>query len=69
MLTEKSGREVLCITGFDNWKKAHKTFSQHQRSVSHREVVMKNEMMQQSSVRTMLSTRVRSEQELNRKML
>ena len=30
LITEKRGRQVLCNTGFDYWKKAHETFSQHQ---------------------------------------
>ena len=69
LITEKRGREVLCNTGFDNWKKAHETFSQHQQSVSHREAVMKNEIMQQESIGAMLSASVQSGQELNRKLL
>lgn len=69
LLTEQRGRELLYSIWFDNWKKAHETFSHHQQSVTHREAILKNELMQQPSIEAQLSGSVQSEQERNRRML
>ena len=60
LLTEKKGREVLYSihVGFDNWKKAHETFSHHQQSCTHREAVLKHELKQQASIEAQLSDSV-----------
>ena len=56
-------------TGFDNWKKAQEYFIQHDKSVIHREAVLKLLLMKQLTVIYQLSSQAKQEQKQNRDML
>ena len=55
--------------GYDNWKKASEFFAQHEKSNTHKEVVLIHSMMKQPSVSTQLNNQLVQEQKVNREML
>ena len=71
LLTEKvaGGGDAFLTTGFDNWKKAQEYFIQHEKSVIHRESVLKLELMKQPTVISQLSSQAKQDQKQNRDML
>lgn len=71
LLTEKvaGGGDAFLTTGFDNWKKAQEYFIQHEKSVIHREAVLKLELMKQPTVISQLSSQAKQDQTQNRDML
>lgn len=71
LLTEKvaGGGDTFLTTGFNNWKKATEYFLQHEKSVIHRESVLKLELMKQPTITAQLSSQAKREQKENRDML
>ena len=65
----KKGDDAFVNTGYDNWKKAHETFTQHAQSGPHKEAVLKIELVQQESVAALLSKQAMADQKLHREML
>ena len=65
--TEKvaDGGDAFLTIGFDNWKKAQEYFVQHQKSIIHREAVLKLELMKQPTVISQLSSQAKQEQTQN----
>ena len=63
LLTEKvaCGGDAFLFTGFDNWKKAQEYFIQHEKSVIHREAVLKLELMKQPTAKYCGSARPEAE--------
>ena len=71
MLQEKlgGGRDAFLTTGFDNWKKAGESFTQHAKSAVHREAVLKFHSLQQPSIITQLNDQAKLDQAKHRDML
>ena len=69
LLSEAHGDSVFVNAGFDNWKKAHEQFKQHAQSISHRECMMKVELMKQPGIDSQLSEQIKQTQQLHRKLL
>ena len=63
------GGDSFMIMGYDNWKKALKSFVQHEKSSIHKEAVLIHSMMKQPSVSTQLNNQLVQEQKVNREML
>ena len=55
--------------GFDNWKKTQEYFIQHEKSVVHRESVLKLELMKQPTVISQLSSQAKRDQKQRQDML
>ena len=65
----KKGEDAFIYAGFDNWKKAIERCNQHVYSGSHREAVMKIELLKQDSIHALLSKQAMNDQKLHREML
>ena len=63
------GEDAFIYAGFDNWKKAIERYNQHVYFGSHREAVMKIELLKQDSIHALLSQQAMNDQKLHREML
>lgn len=71
ILTAKKagGGDAFLTTGFDNWKRAHESFKQHEKSAIHKEAVLKRELMKQPSIAAQMNDQVKKSQKLHWDML
>ena len=65
----KKGEDAFIYAGFDNWKKAVERYNQHVYSGSHREAVMKIELLKQDSIHALLCKHAMNDHKLHREML
>ena len=49
-MSDKLGEATFITTGFNNWKKALDHFEHHSQSSSHKEAILKIELMKQPDV-------------------
>ena len=68
LVTSKNIEELFIKNGFDNWKKAHERFDQHQLSHCHKEAAYKAISRHQTPMIEMLSKEEMSAQESHRDM-
>ena len=61
--------DAFISNGFDNWKKAHKKFTQHTQSDLHKESILKVELLKQDSVSTLLNKQAMAEQKQHQDQL
>ena len=69
LIKERRGGDAFIISGFDNWKKAHQCFMQHEKSLCHREAILKHQLMKQPTIQAQLNDKKQLEQKNNREML
>ena len=64
LLTEKvaGGGDIFLTTEFNNWKRATEYFLQHEKSIIHRECVLKLKLMKQPTITAQLSSQAKGEQ-------
>ena len=54
------------VSGFDNWKKAHERFVKHADSGTHKEALLKIELMKQDGINSSLSKQLQADQKVHR---
>ena len=65
----RGGGDSFLKQGFNNWKKALHSFSQHVESAMHKEAVLKLNLRKQPSVVLQLKTQLKTDQSIHREML
>lgn len=67
-LLDKYADKAFVSSGFNNWKKAHQRFKQHEQSSSHKESVMKVQQMKNPGITAQLDKKLKEGQKVHRKM-
>lgn len=60
------GEDTFVVSGFDNWKKAHERFVKHADSGTHKEALLKIELMKQDGIDSSLSKQLQADQKVHR---
>ena len=69
LLTDKLSDNAFISNGFNNWKKALERFEQHAQSSSHKEALLKIELLEQPTIVSQLNSQQKKEQKIRREML
>ena len=61
--------DTFLVSGFDNWKKAHEKFVQHENSSAHKEALLKIQLLKQVIIQVSLNKQAKKDQTYHRSML